>query len=125
MPVFSRRGQKRKQSVRPPREEWEEEGGRGGERGFCRQRRAHANGLCSPRVACRNLHTFCFLSFFVCLFGFFFLNLSGMQEVKNAFNEYTIYYHATTTRGHPGTCAPLKYTEETSKIQQLQAGIHG
>lgn len=63
--------------------------------------------------------------FFVCLFVWFFLNLSGMQEVKNAFNEYTIYYHATTTRGHPGTCAPLKYTEETSKIQQLQAGIHG
>lgn len=44
--------------------------------------------------------------------------------MKDAFDGYTIYYHATTTRGHPGTCAPLQNTqEETSKIQQLQAGI--
>lgn len=51
----------------------------------------------------------------------YFFNLVSIEY----FNEYTIYYHATTTHGHPGTCALFKYTKETSKRQQLKAGIHG
>lgn len=48
-----------------------------------------------------------------------------VSKGEEYFNEYTIYYHAMTTHGHPGTCALFKYTEETPKRQQLQAGIHG
>lgn len=46
------------------------------------------------------------------LFLFFF---SSVCKGEENFNEYTIYYHAKTTHGHPGTFALLKYTEETSK----------
>lgn len=68
--VFFRWGRKGERSVHSLKE-----GGRnGGEEGV----RVHPNGLRSPRVACRNLHTFFFfIVLFVCLFV---LNLSGMQR---------------------------------------------
>ena len=55
----------------------------------------------------------------------FFLIVFSVCKGEEYLNEYTLYYHATTTHGHPGTCALFKYTEETSKRQQLKAGIHG
>lgn len=98
-----------RETKRPFAEGREERGKKGWRRGVS------STWPASPYVACRNLHT----SYFLCLL---FKSLR-YAKVTNAFNGYTIYYHATTTRGHPGTCAPLQNTqEETSKIQQLQAG---
>lgn len=66
----------------------------------------------------------CLLNPDVCVCVLFVFQITVCKG-EDCFNEYTIYYHATTTHGHPQTCALFKYTQETSTGQQLRARIHG